>query len=99
MRYNKYFLCFFPRRSTISKLRHDDEKQKSGFGSKRNYSRLSLLNATNSFQFQRDYQQGGYRARRHWSLSDIPKTRMDIISDKRLNNGSDDLMDNGLTRR
>ena len=96
---NKYSLHFFLRRSTISKLRHDDEKQNSGFGSKRNYSRLSLLNATNSFQFQRDYQQGGYRARRHWSLSDIPKTRMDIISDKRLNNGSDDLMDNGLTRR
>ena len=24
---------------------------------------------------------------------------MDIISDKRLNNGSEDLMDNGLTRR
>ena len=58
------------------------------------------MNSTNSYHFQRDMMARGYGPRRHWSLSDIPRTRTEIIADQRfLNNTSDDLLGNKLTKK
>ena len=96
----KHFLILH-RRSTISKLRQEDDKQNSTFGSRRNYSRLSLMNSTNSLHYQREMLGRGFGGpRRHWSLSDIPRTRVETMSEQRWNNPtSEDLPGRGLTRR
>ena len=96
---NDLILLYLYRRSTISKLRQEDDKNNSTFGSRRNYSRLSLMNSTGSFQRQRDMFGRGYGARRHWSLSDIPRTRLESIAGQRWNNASDDFIEKGLSRR
>ena len=58
------------------------------------------MNSTNSYHYQREMLGRGYGHRRHWSLSDIPRTRMEIISDQcYLNNASDDLLGNCLTKK
>ena len=92
---------FSKRRSTISKLRQDDDKQNSTFGSRRNLSRLSLMNSMNSLHYQREMLGRGFgRARRHWSLSDIPRSRVEMISEQKLSNSTlDDQFGSSLARR
>ena len=85
----------------MAKLLLEEEKKSRSFGSRRRYSRLSLMNARSNSQFQRQLLAagGGIASRRHWSLNDIPKTRLEMMQNRRWNTGFDITENSGLTRR
>ena len=87
----------------MAKLLQEEEKQAGFVRSSRNYSRLSLMNSKSSLQYQRQmllHPGREHGSRRHWSLGDIPRARLEVIHNRSWNEGSDDIGGvPGLTRR